>query len=1273
MYGPNGRKSMERALAAISGTWVERQRDDFTYDTNGQLRRITHPDGTFVEYAYDPEGRVATIQDENHTTPNTNYFHDSGGRLSQVRQLLKSTPETWATTAYAYDVNGNRTSVTDPNGNVTVYLYDDFGNMLRQQSPVTGLTSYGYDEAGNLLTSTDANGATTTRQYDALNRVSAVTSTSNGGTESVTWNYDIAVPGAYSVGRLVSSSDPTGTTSYRYDRRGLTTSEQKSIDGTIYTTAFAYDADGNRNSMRYPSGRTATFGFDYAGRPVSLQAGTTPIVTSAQYLPFGPLAQVVFGNGTTRSMGFNSRYLPTSNQLIGPTALIANYSYGTDPNGNITAIHDLLNPTFNRDFGYDGLNRLTTANSGSSLWGAGTYSYDAMGNMSSLALGSLRNAQFAYAGTTPKLTSVTENGAPRPVTYDAAGNESQVGSSVSAFTPTNHLESSDGISYGYDGRGIRVRTSYPEWFLASLDFAPLNVPSGSTTTGTVTLAAPAPQGGVAIPLVSSDAAVLTVPTAVTVPAGQVSATFAATSSQVSTATRATITATSVYARTVTVTIVPVQAITVSSVSPSPAVIYPGIISHVTVTMSAIAPEGGAALSVSASNQSVIIAPATLTVPAGSSTAAFDVTVGSVTAATDVTLSVSYGTSTATTVITVRPVTLGAMAFTPSPVVAPASTTGTVSLNGVAPAAGLTVSLASSIPTVAAVPATVAMPAGSTSVNFTITTTSQSSPADVVITATLNGSSVFATLTVLPCTPVQSPQPVFPSGETIWVDDALPQVPHCRTDPTVRCIGTTASGPAARASLVNSVRTTPSRFETYIIGLSEPLQIGESLVAYFRVNECAVPQEIGLWWDTNGGSANVYWGQKLLGSEQRSMGAVPATGGWIRLEIPLSQLGLEQRTLTRIRLVHYGGQVWFDHLGKVGAACVEALQPPPTIPSGETVWVDDALPAGATLQNGSNGPMHWDTSQRASGASSLVNSYNGSNTRFETYITGLSQPLQIGESVVAYFRVNACARPQEIGLWWDTNGGSANVYWGQKLLGGEQRSMGPVPTTGEWVRVEIPLSQLGLEQRTLTRIRLVHYGGQVWFDHLGKTGAACVESLQPPPAIPPGETVWVDDALPSGATLQNGSNGPMHWDTSQRASGAASLVNSFAGSTTRFETYITGLSQPLQIGESVVAYFRVNACARPQEIGLWWDTNGGSANVYWGQALPGRRTTLDGSGAGERRLGARRDPSLTVGTRTADAHAHPAGSLRRSGVVRPPRQIGNGVCGDHRAAAGHSAG
>src|SRR5437588_337099 len=65
-----------------------------------------------------------------------------------------------------------------------------------------------------------------------------------------------------------------------------------------------------------------------------------------------------------------------------------------------------------------------------------------------------------------------------------------------------------------------VRTVYPAAAptLASLSVNPASVVGGTSSTGTVTLSAPAPSGGVVVTL-SDNSAAVTVPASVTVPAG----------------------------------------------------------------------------------------------------------------------------------------------------------------------------------------------------------------------------------------------------------------------------------------------------------------------------------------------------------------------------------------------------------------------------------------------------------------------------------------------------------------------------------------------------------------------------------------------------------------------------------------------------------------------------------------------------------------------------------------------------------------------------------
>src|SRR5262249_30427942 len=115
-------------------------------------------------------------------------------------------------------------------------------------------------------------------------------------------------------------------------------------------------------------------------------------------------------------------YQMTENKLTAGAVTLIDFGYTTDGVGNPTAIADLTDSTFDRAFAYDDLNRLTTANSGSSLWGTGGFTYDAIGNMLTLQLGS-RTESFAYSGTTPKISTSTSQSLTYSVDYDSAGNE----------------------------------------------------------------------------------------------------------------------------------------------------------------------------------------------------------------------------------------------------------------------------------------------------------------------------------------------------------------------------------------------------------------------------------------------------------------------------------------------------------------------------------------------------------------------------------------------------------------------------------------------------------------------------------------------------------------------------------------------------------------------------------------------------------------------------------------------------------------------------------
>ncbi|HET7436021.1 MAG TPA: RHS repeat-associated core domain-containing protein [Thermoanaerobaculia bacterium] len=739
-YDPvTGKKGAERLQGLVNGQWIDKNVTSYTYDALAQLEAVAHADGSSVRYAYDPAGRVASVRDERHTTPNTFYSYDPAGRMATVRQTLSTAPAGSITTSYVYDLHGNLTAVTDPNGNTTSYVYDDFAEMTRQQSPVSGVTTYDYDLSSNLVSMTDANGATTTRRYDALSRVLAATTTRGSESEIVTWTYDTA---AFGIGRAATMTDPTGSTNYVYERRGLLASEVKTIGSASYTTRCLYDADGNRSRITYPSGRSVDYTFDYADRPLTASVGTATLVSTAAYLPFGPLASISYGNGTVRTTTYDDRYRPLVNALTLGGEPLASHTYQNDAAGNILAISDDVDTTYSRTFAYDDLNRLITANTSEDLWGSGTYTYDAMGNMKSLRLGRSRNATFAFTGTLPKLASVVENGTTKAVTYDAAGNELTYGAVAYDYSPRNHLRAQNGINYGYDGRGLRT-TTLRAARVVSLTVTPSTVTGAAQLQGVVTLSSVTGAGGQVVTLTCSSAAV-TVPPSVTVAAGQASATFSVTTSNVAAQTNAKITAS--FNGSTTFATLTISGSRLDGLRATPATVTGGDDIVGDLALTADAPEEGVAAQLTSSNPAAAAPPREVVIPGGRSSAQFTITTAAVAARTDVVITASVDGEQTSTTVTVLPPALASLTLTPSRLKGGALT-GEVMLTGIAGSRDVNVALSTS-PRIAA-PSSVTIPAGSRSASFSVTVEPVEESSEASVTATYLSGSATAAVTIDP--------------------------------------------------------------------------------------------------------------------------------------------------------------------------------------------------------------------------------------------------------------------------------------------------------------------------------------------------------------------------------------------------------------------------------------------------------------------------------------------------------------------------------------------
>lgn len=164
--------------------------------------------------------------------------------------------------------------------------------------------------------------------------------------------------------------------------------------------------------------------------------------------------------------------------------------------------------------------------------------------------------------------------------------------------------------------------------LTSVSCAPSALNSGTTSACTVSLAQAAGSGGATVTL-SSNLPVLTVPASVPIPAGSMSATFTATAGVFSIGQTAIVTASLNGASVLTsLTLVVSSATTLSSVSCAPASLVSGTTSICTVALSQAAAAGGVSVAL-ASSATLLTVPVSVTVPAGSSTATFQATAGTV--------------------------------------------------------------------------------------------------------------------------------------------------------------------------------------------------------------------------------------------------------------------------------------------------------------------------------------------------------------------------------------------------------------------------------------------------------------------------------------------------------------------------------------------------------------------------------------------------------------------------------------------------------------------
>ncbi|WLH81954.1 DUF6531 domain-containing protein [Pseudomonas sp. FP2335] len=368
-YDLNGNLQEKTEHGDAGSQLITRYERDFA----GRLVRKTLPDGSVVDYAYDPQGNLLSVDDGHWALA---YEYDAQNRLTAEHQG-------WGTLRYAYDACGHLHQLRLPDNNRVVfnrakgghlatvelngetltshlfksgqerqrqqgqllshYHYDDqqrlHAHTVTQQQNHLYRRQYDYDKSGNLNRVLDTRKGEHHYSYDPLNRLTRADHSQDHQERFV---HDPAGnllmqnrtgPDVVAGNRLMIQGDRH----YDYDAFGNLIRERRG-KGQQLVTEYRYDCQHRLISVTAPNGQSASYRYDPFGRRISktVEGVTTEFFwqgdkliaehhaerhRSYLYEPdsFRPLALLEgFGPNDTKPYHYQLDHLGTPQELTNP-------------------------------------------------------------------------------------------------------------------------------------------------------------------------------------------------------------------------------------------------------------------------------------------------------------------------------------------------------------------------------------------------------------------------------------------------------------------------------------------------------------------------------------------------------------------------------------------------------------------------------------------------------------------------------------------------------------------------------------------------------------------------------------------------------------------------------------------------------------------------------------------------------------------------------------------------------------------------------------------
>jgi RHS repeat-associated protein len=407
------------------------------YDARGRLASTTRG-ATGTTFTYDPAHpfRIRTRTDAEDRT--VTYGYDDAERVTNVELPSGRVYD------FAYDDNGNRTSITMPDRTPAAKLhafgFSDVGQATSYTPPGSpGSFTRTFDEDRSLATLALPGGRTVTNSRDDHGRLTGIAyadgSTSHGSTA------------------LVHDDADRITESTRVLPGGRTDTMRSTFDGSLLATREARDASGAYASLAYeygddlkPSRIVTTAGADSV--PTALVRDDDGLLTG-----IGPFTVTRDAAGAATALAGEGLTLGTGHDALGRPSTRTMTAGGTQ--------------RYSATLHYDDASRLT-------------------GKTETVDGGPAREYAYAYGDDGELLTVRRDGAVVESYTYDDNGNRltSKVGSGPeqsATYDEQDRLTARGGTTYGFDAAGFMTSRGASDSFTYSSDGELLEATVGGET------------------------------------------------------------------------------------------------------------------------------------------------------------------------------------------------------------------------------------------------------------------------------------------------------------------------------------------------------------------------------------------------------------------------------------------------------------------------------------------------------------------------------------------------------------------------------------------------------------------------------------------------------------------------------------------------------------------------------------------------------------------------------------------------------------------------